>query len=92
MTAAADIDALIRRADDEIRKVEKDKRGDFAGVTAMAGLTILARHIDALAARIDGLAPDPSDGPVDLRAELADLRLRIEMLADGLGRTGDGGH
>jgi hypothetical protein len=92
MTAAADIDALIRRADDEIRKVEKDKRGDFAGVTAMAGLTILARHIDALAARIDGLVPDPNDGPVDLRAELVSLRLKIETLADDFGRSGEGGH
>jgi hypothetical protein len=88
MTAAADIDALIRRADDEIRKVEKDKRGDFAGVTAMAGLTILARHIDALATRIDGLVTDPNDGPVDPKAELADLRLKIEMLAEDLGQSG----
>jgi hypothetical protein len=91
MTAAADIDALIRRADDEIRKVEKDKRSDFAGVTAMAGLTILARHIDALAVRIDRLGPDPGDGPVDVPTELADLRRRIETLAEDLGRGAEGG-
>jgi hypothetical protein len=92
MTAAADIDALIRRADDEIRKVEKDKRGDFAGVTAMAGLTILARHLDALAARVDDLVSEPNDGPADLQAELSRLRLRIETLADDLGRRGGSGH
>jgi hypothetical protein len=86
MTAAEDIDALIRRADDELRKVEKDKRGDFAGVTAMAGLTILARYIDALAARIDGTAPARTEGPADVRAELAELRRRIEKLADDLER------
>ncbi|HEX3980255.1 MAG TPA: hypothetical protein VHW93_03480 [Acidimicrobiales bacterium] len=92
MTAEADIDALIHRADDEIRKVEKDKRGDFAGVTAMAGLTILARYIDALAVRIDHLGPDQGDGPVDLPTELAELRRRIEKLAEDFGRGAEGGH
>jgi hypothetical protein len=91
MTAAEDIDALIHRADDEFRKVEKDKRGDFAGVTAMAGLTILARHIDALADRIDGRAPDRTEGPGDVRTELADLRRRIEKVADDLERGSRGG-
>jgi enoyl reductase-like protein len=90
MTAAEDIDALIRRADDEIRRVEKDKRGDFAGVTAMAGLTILARHIDALAVKIDGPAADRTEGTVDVRTELADLRRRIEKVADDLERGGQG--
>jgi hypothetical protein len=68
MTAQSDIEALIHRADAEYRKVEKGKRAEFAGVTAMTGLTILARHIDALAERLDRLGArrdieDPSDGP-----------------------------
>jgi hypothetical protein len=62
MTAHADIDALIRKADADYRTIEKEKRADFAGVTAMAGLTILARHIDALTERLDAVAADLRKG------------------------------
>lgn len=58
MTAHADIEALIHKADAEYRTIEREKRADFAGVTAMAGLTILARHIDALTERLDHLAAE----------------------------------
>jgi hypothetical protein len=62
MTAQSDIESLIHRADAEYRTVEKGKRAEFAGVTAMTGLTILARHIDALVERLDRL-DRPGGGP-----------------------------
>jgi hypothetical protein len=55
MTARADIDALIKKADLEYRTLDSQSRTDFAGFTAMGGLTILAKHIDALSARLDAL-------------------------------------
>ena len=55
MTARTDIDALIKKADAEYSTLPKDSRTDFAGFTAMGGLTILAKHIDALSARLDAL-------------------------------------
>jgi hypothetical protein len=82
MTAQADIDALIRKADAEFKTADKDRRKDFAGFTAMAGLTILAKHVDALAERLDRACPDRSEYPVDVRAELAELRQKIENLSD----------
>jgi hypothetical protein len=57
MTAQSDIEELIHRADAEYRTVERGKRAEFAGVTAMTGLTILARHIDTLVERLDRLEP-----------------------------------
>jgi hypothetical protein len=68
MTAQSDIEALIHRADAEYRTVERGKRAEFAGVTAMSGLTILAQHIDALVERLDRLDPghdtaDAAAGP-----------------------------
>jgi hypothetical protein len=89
MTAAADIEALIRRADNERRNVDKDQRADFAGITAMAGLTILAKHVDALTAKIDSLAAARANGPVDVQTELADLRRRFETLATDLEQRDD---
>ena len=61
MTAHADIEALIHKADAEYRTIEREKRADFAGVTAMAGLTILARHIDALTERLEHLAGEVAE-------------------------------
>ncbi len=86
MTAQSDIEALIHRADAEYRTVERGKRAEFAGVTAMTGLTILARYIDALADRLDGL--DRTGTPGGVEAAVADLRRAVEGLG---GRLGEGG-
>ncbi len=84
MTAQSDIEALIHRADAQYRTVEKEKRADFAGVTAMTGLTILARHIDALKERLDGLSR--TGGPDGIGQDVADLRRAVEDLAHKLGK------
>ncbi len=80
MTAQADIEALIRRADTEYKSVEKDKRADFAGVTAMAGLTILARHIDALVGRLDRDDLNRGSAQPGVESALADLRREVDDL------------
>ena len=53
---------------------------DFAGVTAMAGLTILARHLDALEERLDRIDPPTGEAQVDLGAQVAELRQLVEEL------------
>ena len=86
MTAQSDIEALIHRADVQYRTVEKDKRAEFAGVTAMTGLTILARHIDALVERLDGLGRTGMPGGME--QDVVDLRTAVEDLAGKLGKGG----
>jgi hypothetical protein len=86
MTAQADIDALIHRADTEYRTVDKDKRADFAGVTAMAGLTILAKHIDGLAERIDGMDAGRDDSRSRVEEMVAGLRRDVDSLTDEVRR------
>ncbi|MGD0394537.1 MAG: hypothetical protein ABSC41_18065 [Acidimicrobiales bacterium] len=84
MTAHSDIEALIHRADAQYRTVEKEKRAEFAGVTAMTGLTILARHIDAIVERLDGSGRTVA--PAGVEQDVADLRRAVEDLARKLGK------
>ena len=86
MSARSDIDALIAKADVEFRTTEKSKRTDFAGVTAMAGLTILARHIDALVDRLDGIERSRTGDSSDPGADLAELRRTLGELSERVGR------
>jgi hypothetical protein len=79
-SARDDIAALIARADTEYPTLDKGQRVDFAGVTAMAGLTILARHLDALEERLDRIDPPTGEGQVDLGAQVAELRQLVEEL------------
>ncbi len=79
-SAQDDIAALIARADTEYPTLDKGQRVDFAGVTAMAGLTILARHLDALEERLGRVDPPRREGQVDLGPEVAELRQLVEEL------------
>jgi hypothetical protein len=79
-SAQDDIAALIARADTEYPTLDKGRRVDFAGVTAMAGLTILARHLDALNERLDRIDAPTGEGQVDLGSQVAELRQLVEAL------------
>jgi hypothetical protein len=79
-SAQDDIAALIARADTEYPTLDKGRRVDFAGVTAMAGLTILARHLDALKEQLDRIDPPTGEGHVDLGSQVAELRQLVEEL------------
>jgi hypothetical protein len=79
-SAQEDIAALIARADTEYPTLDKGRRVDFAGVTAMAGLTILARHLDALKERLDRIDPPAGEGHIDLGPQVNELRQLVEEL------------
>ncbi len=85
-SAQDDIAALIARADAEYPTLDKGKRVDFAGVTAMAGLTILARHLDALEERLDQIDPPTGEGQDALGSQVAELRQLVEELTSQVNR------
>jgi hypothetical protein len=82
MTAKADIDALIARADAEYATTtSKVAQAENLGIQALSGLGVLAGWIDGLAERIDGLDPNRVGDSASLAAELAELRDQIVALA-----------
>jgi hypothetical protein len=81
MTAKADIDALIARADAEFATTRnKAAQAENLGIQALSGLGVLAGWIDALAERLDGLDPNRVGDSGAVRAELAELRDQITAL------------
>jgi len=85
-SARVDIEALISRADAAYPTLDKSKRVDFAGVTAMAGLTILAQHLDELEERLDRIYPPTGPGAPDVESQVAELHRRVEALTAQVSR------
>lgn len=88
MSARAEIDALIDRTDrDTSGSSSNIKQANLVGEAAFAGLLILAKHIDALSERLDGLDPKLDKDSVDVNAELADFRGQLKKLTKAVKKT-----
>jgi hypothetical protein len=81
MTAKADIDALIARADAEHATTrDKAAQAENLGIQALSGLGILAGWIDTLVEQLDRLDPSRIGDSGTVGAELADIRAQIATL------------
>jgi hypothetical protein len=82
VSAQTEIESLIAETQQKYNvSPSANTRADLLGREAFRGLVILAKHIDAISERLEGINPNVGEGSVDFAAEFADLRKQLKKLA-----------